>query len=430
MSERFNIVIFGASGYTGKYAIKEACKLLTKYKWAVAGRNYDKLQANLKAVGNVLNKDLSNIPIIIADVNDEKSLTNMTRQAQVIVNCCGPYRFLGEAVVKACIETNTSHVDVSGEPQYMESIQIKYNEAAQKKGVYIISACGYDSIPSDMGVVYLQKSFEGTVNSIETYLDRWFIRNYKPNCAGVHYATFESAVHGFANANELREFRKKYFKNPLPKLHPKLEEKGLLHKATGIHDKWSLAVPTADYSVIMRSQRHFYENDKQRPIQLRTYHAQQSLMDALKIIMTGMLFTMLTKIEFGKNLLLRHPKFFTNGFASHEGPTEEYNENSVFELVLVGKGWSSKLENPTSAMPINKRMMTRVVCSNPLYGSASKAVLLAAMMIIEESDKMPRNGGVLSPGAAFRDTSLIEKLHENGIKFEVLTNQEILQSKL
>lgn len=429
MLERpFNIVIFGATGYTGNYAIREAVKLLKNCRWAVAGRNKEKLENSLADVGKKIHQDLSNVPIIIADINDEKSLIDMTRQAQVIVNCCGPYRFLGEQVVKACIETSTSHVDVSGEPQYMETMLYKYNEAAKEKGIYIISACGFDSIPSDMGVVYLQKKFEGTVNTIETYLSAWFINRYVPSGAGVHYATFESAVHGFVHANDLRELRKKLYKTRLPKLQPKLEDKGTLHKAD-VHKKWSLSVPTADYSVIMRSQRHFYENDKERPVQLRSYHSFDSFISALKLIVTGIMFNALTKYECGKNMLLNYPKFFTFGFASHEGPTHERNENTVFETVFVANGWSSKYPNPTADTPMDKKMVTRVICKNPLYGSASIAVLLAAETIISENDKMPR-GGVLSPGAAFRNTSYIEKLFANGIKFEVLTEEENVRSKL
>lgn len=104
------------------------------------------------------------IPTIIANVRDEKSLVAMTSRAKLILNCCGPYRFLGEQVVKACIETGTHHIDVSGEPQYMERMQLEYNKPAKDKGIYIVSACGYDSIPTDMGVVFAQKKFEGNKN--------------------------------------------------------------------------------------------------------------------------------------------------------------------------------------------------------------------------------------------------------------------------
>lgn len=85
----------------------------------------------------------------------------MTGRARVIINCCGPYRFYGEPVIKACLETGTHQVDVTGEPEYMETIQLKYNKEAQEKGVYIVSACGFDSIPTDLGIVFLQKKFSG-----------------------------------------------------------------------------------------------------------------------------------------------------------------------------------------------------------------------------------------------------------------------------
>ena len=169
-SERLDVVIFGASGYTGQYTVYEGVKVLDGLKWGVAGRSKEKLETTLAEMGKKAEKDLSKTPIIIADVNDEKSLLEMAKQAKVIVNCCGPYRHFGEQVVKACIEAGTHHVDVSGEPQYMETMQLKYNDQAREKGIYIVSACGFDSIPADMGVVFLQDKFEGTLNSVETYL--------------------------------------------------------------------------------------------------------------------------------------------------------------------------------------------------------------------------------------------------------------------
>lgn len=103
--------------------------------------------------------DLSSIPIIIADVKDEESLKAMAARAKLIINTCGPYRFFGEPVVKACVEMGAHHVDVSGEPQFLEKTVLDYHKAAEEKGVYIVGACGFDSIPTDIGIVYLEKSF-------------------------------------------------------------------------------------------------------------------------------------------------------------------------------------------------------------------------------------------------------------------------------
>lgn len=113
-SERLDVVIFGASGYTGKYTVFEGVIVLKGLKWGVAGRNKQKLESTLQEMGKKAGQDLSNTPIIIADVKDQQSLIDMAKKAKVVVNCCGPYRHWGEQVVKACIEAGTNHVDVSG----------------------------------------------------------------------------------------------------------------------------------------------------------------------------------------------------------------------------------------------------------------------------------------------------------------------------
>ena len=80
------------------------------------------------------------------------------------------FRFFGEAVVEACVEAGAHHLDISGEPQYLEKMQLKYHQKAVENGVYVIGACGFDSIPADMGQVCVKKHMGGDVNSIETYL--------------------------------------------------------------------------------------------------------------------------------------------------------------------------------------------------------------------------------------------------------------------
>ena len=131
------------------------------------------------------------VGIIQADVGDPKSLAEMAQSAQVILNCVGPYRFYGEALVKACVENGSHHVDISGEPQvtkhrfscqrynvtsllliqFLERMQLDFNSAAKEGNVYVVGACGFDSIPADMGTVFLETEFQGQVNTVETYLE-------------------------------------------------------------------------------------------------------------------------------------------------------------------------------------------------------------------------------------------------------------------
>jgi short subunit dehydrogenase-like uncharacterized protein len=69
------------------------------------------------------------------------------------------YRFYGEQIVKQCIESKSHHLDISGEPEYLEKMQLKYNEEAYKNGVYIVGSCGFDSVPADFGLIFTQKNF-------------------------------------------------------------------------------------------------------------------------------------------------------------------------------------------------------------------------------------------------------------------------------
>lgn len=427
MGDRLDVIIFGATGFTGKYTVYQGVNVLKGLKWGVAGRSKEKLERTLSEMGKKAGTDLSNIPIIVADIDDKSSLIKMTSQAKVIVNCCGPYRFYGEAVISACLETNTNHVDVSGEPQYMETMQLKYDDLARDKNVYIISACGFDSIPADMGVVFLEDNFGGVVNSVETYLHSYFLNGYKPKGAGIHYGTWESAVYGLAHANELRGIRSQLYKNRTPKMNPVLKNRGLLHKTEFLNNKWCLPFPGSDRSVVMRSQRYFFDHDKKRPIQMSAYIAFDSISHVFGIILVGAIFAIFTKFEIGRKLLLKHPKAFTMGFVSHEGPTEESMENTNFQMIFNGEGWKDKLSEPTDEYncPINRKIVTKVVGNNPGYGATCVALLLTATTILKDSSKMPSTGGCLPPAAAFRNTSLITELCNHGFIFEVLKVKDV-----
>lgn len=377
-------------------------------------------------MGKKAGQDLSGIPIIIADVKDQQSLVDMAKKAKVVVNTCGPYRHFGEQVVKACIEAGTHHVDVSGEPQYMETMQLKYNEQAREKGVYIVSACGFDSIPADMGTVFLQENFNGTVNSVETYLRTFFTNNYKPSGAGLNFGTWESAVYGLAHANELRGIRSKLFPTRLPRFAPQLKDRPVVHKSVHIGNRWCLPFPGSDRSVVMRSQRHFFDKDKQRPVQMRAYVAFDALSHVFGVVFVGIIFGIMAKFSFGRKLLLDYPQFFSFGLASKDGPKEATNENSNFEMVFYGVGWKEKLSEPTDTFESapNKKVTTRVVANNPGYGATCIALLLTATTILKESAKMPETGGVFPPAAAYKNTSLISELQKNGFTFEVLKVEE------
>ena len=199
----FDLIVFGATGYTGKNVVQyvaRSAKELGDISWAVAGRDESKLRRILGQVPADLK--IPDPGVIICDVNDELSLLEMASKGQVVLNCVGPYRFSGDAVVKACLAKGTHHIDVSGEPQFLETMQLRYHKEAKEKGVYIIGSCGFDSIPSDVGASLVHKAMSGPVNSIETYLELGNESNAKG--ADVNFGTWQSAIYGFANAKDLK----------------------------------------------------------------------------------------------------------------------------------------------------------------------------------------------------------------------------------
>ncbi|XP_061390620.1 lipid droplet localized protein-like, partial [Musca vetustissima] len=159
--EKLDAIIFGATGFTGQIVVEDAIEIFKDLKWGIAGRNEKKLKELLEKIGKRANTDLSQIPVVVADVGDEKSIENMAKNCKIVLNCCGPYQLYGEIVVKACVEAGTHHVDLSGEPQYISAMQLKYHELAQSSGSYVISNCAFESIPAELGVLYAEENFPG-----------------------------------------------------------------------------------------------------------------------------------------------------------------------------------------------------------------------------------------------------------------------------
>lgn len=179
----FDLIIFGATGFTGFFIVRELILSIDEnpneyghLKWAVAGRNKAKLTKVLRKVGDELNKqDLatsfsSSDSIIQADVHNEQTLKAMAVRTRLVINAVGPYRFYGQPVVDACVHSRTHHIDISGEPTYIERTHLDYDVKAKMNEALIISTCGWDSIPVDLGVHYLKHNFSGKLHSVETFV--------------------------------------------------------------------------------------------------------------------------------------------------------------------------------------------------------------------------------------------------------------------
>jgi len=300
-------------------------------------------------------------------------------------------------------------------------MQLKYYKAAQEKGIYIISACGWDSIPCDLGVQYLKKNFGGELNAIDTYMTV----KTGPHGHKTNYGTWHSAIYGFAHSNELGPIRRRLYSEVFTKRPPKskyrLERKNLPFRSEYTHS-WCLQFPGSDRSVVQRTQQYKYEKYNERPTQIQTYFTLPSFLMVLGTLFVGGIFATFASFRWGRSLLERYPKLFSFGMFDKEGPTRQQIRDAKFEMLIVGKGWNEKLSEPTDEpqIPYNKTVLVKVKGLDPGYLATSTCLVQSGFTILKESDRMPNNGGVLTPGAAFDGTGIYNRLADHELTFELV----------
>jgi short subunit dehydrogenase-like uncharacterized protein len=150
----FDLIVFGATGFTGRLVAEYLFKTYGvggPVAWALAGRNLDKLAAVRRAIGAP-----DALPLRQADAADPAALAALVAQARVVLSTVGPYQLHGEPLLRACADAGTDYVDLCGEPLWMARMIARHEDAARASGARIVFSCGFDSIPFDLGVVFLQ----------------------------------------------------------------------------------------------------------------------------------------------------------------------------------------------------------------------------------------------------------------------------------
>ena len=159
---KYDFVIYGATGFTGKLVVEYAINQYAnnnEISWAIAGRNNEKLE-HVQEKYNLP----SNIGKIVVDSNDQNSIDEMVSQTKCVLTTVGPYQLYGEKIIKTCISTGTDYVDLCGEPGFMHKIISECSAEAKETGARIVFSCGFDSIPFDLGVLFVQEEVMAKLN--------------------------------------------------------------------------------------------------------------------------------------------------------------------------------------------------------------------------------------------------------------------------
>ncbi|MDC0070933.1 saccharopine dehydrogenase NADP-binding domain-containing protein [Rhodobiaceae bacterium] len=392
MEKNLDIVVYGATGFTGKLCAKYLSENSVDLNWAIAGRNKEKLEE--------LKKELSlDVDIFIAESNDEKALDNITKNTKVVLSTAGPFHRYSSNLVKSCVKNSSDYVDITGEFFWIREMIDLHHEEASSKGVRIIPACGYDSIPSDLGTFFSSTKIKEPIKRIESF---------HAGQGGVSGGTTETGF-SMGDLKLGKKMNDPFVLNPEKSVSN--EQKLLSSDSVGIKknnliESWTgpFIMAVSNTRVVRRSAALLELNQEGYGVNF-TYqeHAfYKKFRTALLVTFVTLLFGLILSTPIRKLVRPLLPK-------PGEGPSEETMENGFFDSFFT-----AELDNG------EKKLFRVHGKGDPGYKVTSKFVCESALTLVKDREKLPGGneyGGVLTPASGLGQP-LIDRLSSNGVHFE------------
>lgn len=400
----FDLILWGATGFTGRLVAEHLVRAgaARGLRWAVGGRNPGKLAATLEAIG------APGIPVVLGDSLDPRSLADLARRTRTVCSTVGPYALYGSELVSACADTGTHYCDLSGEVHWMRHMIDAHEERAIETGARIVHACGFDSVPSDLGCLFLQQHaierFGRPCGSVKL-----FVRKMKGSFSG---GTVASMLNALAVAKQDPEERR-IMAHPYA-LNPAGERSGTDSRDLARPHRdpdaecWTapFVMASVNTRIVRRSHallgwpwgyRFSYGES------VSTGHGLAGLARATAI--TGALGAFVAAASLGptralmNRLLLPQPG---------QGPDAAAREAGGFEMLLVGRHPAAR-ERHIQARVIGRR--------DPGYGATARMLGEAAMCLALESDHLPVSGGSWTPATAFGERMIARLAEHADVRF-------------
>jgi short subunit dehydrogenase-like uncharacterized protein len=381
-----DIVLFGATGFTGGLTAEYLARNAPEgTRWALAGRNPEKL-AGVRERLAAIDPACAELELLEADSGDAESLRAVAERTHVVATTVGPYLALGEPLVAACAAAGTDYADLTGEPEFVDRMYVRHHAAAVASGARLVHACGFDSIPHDLGVLFTVEQLpEGVPLTVRGFVSA----GAKPSAG-----TFHSAVTQFSR---LRQAGVAYVERR--RIEPRGQRKVSSVKDPARYERslgaWALPLPTIDPQVVKRSagalERYgpdfsygHYAAVKRLPVALGTVGGVGAMLA-------------LSQLPPTRSWLLGRMQ-------SGDGPSPERRERSWFKVRFVGEGGG-------------RRVVTEVAGGDPGYDETAK--MLAESALCLATDNLPPTSGQVTTAVAMGD-ALIARLRRAGITFDVL----------
>ena len=369
--------MFGATGFVGRliaaYLDHHAPAHL---RLAIAGRDANKLAEIAAGLDRPFGK-------LIASVDDPASLHAMAASARVVLTTVGPYAKLGEPVVAACIAAGADYLDLTGEPAFVDRIRATYEEAARASGSLVIHCCGFDSIPTDLGVLFTIKQLPtGVPITIDGYFEG------KASFSG---GTFASAVGAMAEGRAPRRPRP-----PAPasdRVVKRQRERPHYQKALR---RWALPLPTIDPQIALRSARA--RADYGPEFRYGHYMATRSLPTLAATVAGVAAVALLARTALTRALLLRLRP-------SGTGPDEATRGKSWYRFTFFARAGDT-------------RVVTEVAGGDPGYDETARMAAESALCLALQRHELPHTSGIQTTATAMGEL-LLARLQAAGMSFRV-----------
>jgi short subunit dehydrogenase-like uncharacterized protein len=389
MSEReFDVVVFGASGYTGKLVaeyIQSEYGENGSVKWAIAGRNKEKLEGIREELG--LSADLS---ILEVDSNDQDSLNAMTSSTKCVLTTVGPYQLYGSNLVESCAKNGTDYVDLTGEPGWMYEMINAHKETAQASGARIVFSCGFDSIPFDLGVYFVQQAAKDKFGKPAQHV-RGRVKAMNGEFSGGTIASLGATMATLKKKPELI----KVLANPFS-LTEGFEGPAQLDDSKVLLDE-KLNMWVAPFVMAPINTKNIHRSNAL----LDHQYGEDFCYDEMMIAGEG---------EEGKQIAdamtSANPMGGDNVPQPGEGPSKESREQGNYDVLFFADLGEESIEaRVTGDM-------------DPGYGSTSKMITESAICLIQDCSGLP--GGIYTPAPAMGDKLIHRLVKKAGLTFDII----------
>ena len=405
----FDIILWGATGFTGKLVIEYLAMNYgcgeKELKWAIAARNLQKLQEVQSALAEKI-PSIKSLPLFTADSEDVESLKKLTCITKVIITTVGPYNLYGKKLLKACVDTETNYCDLTGEPNFIRYSIDHFHAEAERKKVQIVHSCGFDSIPSDMGTLFLQtKSLEIHGKACREVI--FVSGESKGGFSGGTVASLLGVVEEALASEETRKIlRDPYSLNP-PGIRGEDGEDPIDIVYVPALKTWAAPFLMGPINTRVVRRSNAISNLKYG-LDFK-YQERMGFGDG----MGGWVIAQLVRAGLGTVLALGafspSREFIKNNLLpAGEGPSEEERENGYFHISIIGF-----LDKPKDKADIEIKVSGK---RDPGYGATSR-MLSEAGIALSKRNTNPIYG-VITPSTAF-GLNFLESLKNAEVTFEL-----------